>query len=198
MIPDLLDAAFAESTLKKYRSSWSKWMSWCKQYDEVTYCPADPFYICIYFNDLIMEKHSINTISAALCGIRWGHLKAGYNSPTDCQLVKLAFKGAQRLANVERKNRKEPFTNEMIEQTVRRYGSSDNLIHLRFLVICVLGFAGFFRISELLDLQVSDLNFKEDWYEITIKKSKTDQTREGNIVYISKTSTSTYPVYWYE
>ena len=74
---------------------------------------------------------------------------------------------------------------------VRRYGSSENLIHFRFVVICVLGFTGFFRISELLNLQVSDLNFKEDWHKITIKKSKTDQIREENTGYISKTSTST-------
>ena len=171
-------------------------MTWCKQYHEVNYCPADPFFICIYFNDLILEKQSINAISTALCGIRWGHLKAGYDSPTDCQLVKLAFKGAQRVATVKDKNRKEPFTSEMIGELVKRYGSSDNLINHRFIVICVIGFAGFLRISELLNLQIQDIKFKESWYEITIKKSKTDQIREGNIVFIAKTSTPTCPVFW--
>ena len=84
-----------------------------------------------------------------------------------------------------RKNRKEPFTNEMIEKIVRRYGSSDNLIHLRFLVICVLGFTGFFRISELLDLQVSDLNFKEDGMKSPSRSPS--QTKPG------KGTLSTYP-----
>ena len=69
MISDLLDAAFAESTLKKYRSSWSK----CKQYDEVTYCPADPFYICIYFNDVIGKYHiSYETARKTLLDNKFG------------------------------------------------------------------------------------------------------------------------------
>ena len=42
---------------------------------------------------MILDKEPINAISSALCGIHCGHLKAGFDSPTDCQLVKLAFKG---------------------------------------------------------------------------------------------------------
>lgn len=195
-IPELLDAAFAENTLRKYRSAWAKWVAWCGKYQEINYCPADPFFICIYFNDLILEKSSIGTITTAVCGIRWGHIKAGFDSPTDTQLVKTAFKGAKRLAESGVKNRKEPFTSEMISELVDQYGNSKSLIDLRFVLMSVLGFAGFFRISELLGLQVKDLTDKATWYEILVKRSKTDQLREGNIVYVAQTGSKTCPVLW--
>ena len=69
------------------------------------------------------------------------------------------------------------------------YGSSECLVHLRFLILCLIGFAGFFRISELLEVKVKDLNFFDDRVEIFVTKSKTDQLREGNTVFICKTGT---------
>ena len=117
-------------------------------------------------------------ITTAFCGIRWGHIKAGFYPPTNSHIVTLAYKGAKSLTE---KNRKEPFTIEIINELISRYGNTENFIHLRFILICVLGFAGFFRISELLNLQIKDISFKESWVEIFVKKSKTDQYREGNL-----------------
>jgi hypothetical protein len=42
-----------------------------------------------------------------------------------------------------------------------------------------LGFAGAFRRSELMALQVSDLAEVPDGYRVTIRRSKTDQTGQG-------------------
>ena len=173
LLPSLLDAAFAETSLQKYRSAWSKWVDWCKQYDEVQHCPADPFFICIYFNDLILDKAPIGAITAALCGIRWGHIKAGFSSPTDTPLVKLAFKGAKRLAqSTPGSNRKEPFTIVILQELVERYGDSTNLMDLRFLLIAILGFAGFFRISELLGLKIKNLAYKQIRAKFLLKNLK--------------------------
>ncbi|XP_057298693.1 uncharacterized protein LOC130629487 [Hydractinia symbiolongicarpus] len=44
---------------------------------------------------------------------------------------------------------------------------------MRFIVLCVLGFAGFFCIGELLALKVKDLEDKQDSFDIIVKKSKT-------------------------
>ncbi|XP_057308096.1 integrase/recombinase xerD homolog [Hydractinia symbiolongicarpus] len=111
-------------------------------------------------------------------------------------MVKLAFKGAKRLAESKTSYRKEPFIIEILNDLVERYGTSQNLIHLRFLLIAILGFAGFFRTSELLNLKVKHLNEKVNSFEIFLEKSKTDQLRERNIVYIAKTSSTTCPVLW--
>jgi len=125
-----------------------------------------------------------------------GHINAGFTSPTNHPLVKLAFEGAKRLAIKGRKNQKEPFTAEIISKLVSEFGSSDNLMHLRFLVICITGFAGFFRISELLNIKIRNLEETKESFEIFVEKSKTDQLREGHTVFIAKSGMSTCPVYW--
>ena len=60
--------------------------------------------------------------------------------------------------------------------------------------MCFLGFAGFFRIEELLEVQLKHMVFKSTHIEITIEKSKCDQHRDGHIVYISKIESSYCPV----
>ena len=64
---------------------------------------------------------------------------------------------------------------------------------LRTALIFGLGFNGLFRISELLDLQATDITTHEGHLEISVKSSKTDQYREGNKVFISKTGGITCP-----
>lgn len=74
--------------------------------------------------------------------------------------------------------------------------NSTNLAYLRFLIISILGFAGVFRISELLDIRISNIKLSESCIEIFLEISKCDQIREGNIVYISSTETRYCPVFW--
>ena len=196
-LPHLFKATFAEGTLSKYRTAWHNWVTWASQFSEVDHCPADPFFICIYLNDLVLEKRPISTVIASLCGIRWGHVNAGFVSPTDNPIVKLAFEGAKKLIGKNGSNKKEPFTVEMIKKKKKKkklveiFGDSQNLIELRFLVLCILGFSGFFRISELLDIQVRNITQRSNYIEILVSKSKTVHLREGHIVYISQTDTST-------
>ena len=64
---------------------------------------------------------------------------------------------------------------------------------MRTALIFGLGFNGLFRISELLDLQATDITTHEGHLEISVKSSKTDQYREGNKVFISKTGGITCP-----
>ena len=69
-------------------------------------------------------------------------------------------------------------------------------MHLRFLLICLIGFTGFLRVSELLNLKISDITFSKSGVTLFVEKSKTDQLREGNLVYISKLESRCCPVFW--
>jgi len=53
-LPTLFESALAPNTITKYKAAWSKWIEWSSQYEEVVHCPADAFFICIYFNDLVL------------------------------------------------------------------------------------------------------------------------------------------------
>ena len=65
---------------------------------------------------------------------------------------------------------------------------------LRFLLTCLLGFAGFLRINELLEFKLKHIKIQENHLEIVIPKSKTDQHREGHVVCISKIKSEYCPV----
>ena len=61
-----------------------------------------------------------------------------------------------------------------------------NVSGLRTVLIFVLGFYGLFRVNELLDIQASDIVVFDHHLEIKVRHSKTDQYRQANIVFISK------------
>ena len=94
LLPNLFKAAYADSTLSKYKPAWKKKKGWAERYGEINPCPADPFFVALYFNDLVMESSSLSTIMGAYCGIRWGHLNTGILLPIIP--LKVAFEGAKR------------------------------------------------------------------------------------------------------
>ena len=141
----------------------------------------------------------MGTLDAAAAGIRWGHVKDGWPNPGDNVFVKTALEGARRTVGRTKNSRqKEPFTTDMAKKVVQKYGYSSNLLHHRSVVICLLGFAGFLRISELLHIQMGDVLFTSSHLEITIPKAKNDQVRQGHVVYISRTGSPYCPVSWTE
>ena len=73
----------------------------------------------------------------------------------------------------------EPVTPEMIRAVVDTYGHEG-----RFIIACLLGFSGFLRLSELLEIHVGALTFDEECMKILIHKATNDQARAGHIVYI--------------
>ena len=66
------------------------------------------------------------------------------------------------------------------------------------MLTCLLGFSGFLRIDKLLSIKIKHLRINESHVEILVPKSKTDQHREGHIVYISRVSSECCPVKFLE
>ena len=70
----------------------------------------------------------------------------------------------------------------------------ENLSDIRFLLILTLSFAGFFRISKLLNLRIGDISFSKDSIKLHVRKAKNDQAEEGRFIYIARTGKFTCPV----
>ena len=66
----IMESRWAESTNRKYKHAWDKWEEWCKRHPESPSKPADPFYIAVYINDLVLEECKMGTLDAAAAGIR--------------------------------------------------------------------------------------------------------------------------------
>ena len=191
-LPYIIRKGRANTAIDKYKSGWSGWVEWSKSKDEVSTRPAQPFFVVIYLNYLYFTRQSKGCVTIAFYGIRWAHHAVGLESPTDNTLVKLTLEGCLRLCGGE-KSKKEAIPVDILKNFVDSYGTS-NLKDLRFLVVCLTGFAGFLRIKELLKVQLKHVTFFEDHMKIFLPFSKMDQHREGNTVYIAKTGSKYCPV----
>ena len=88
--------------------------------------------------------------------------------------------------------KKEPITPDILPKIVLLYGNKYcNLKDLRIACMCLLGYAGFLRFSELASLKRSDISFFPSHVKLYLEKSKTDVYREGREVVTSKTGTFT-------
>ena len=192
-LPYLIKNGVANSTYGKYYGAWEKWTKWSAEKKLVSR-PADPFYVAIYLNHLLFVNKTKGAITSAFYGVRWGHRVVGLESPTDNPLTKLAYEGALRLCGGE-KIKKDPIPVETIKSVVEKYSYEKlDLMSLRFGVVCLIGFAGFLRIDELLNTKLKNVTIFADHMKIYLPKSKTDQHREGEKVVIARTGTRFCPV----
>ena len=124
-------------------------LDWSNSKQGVISCPADPFCVVMFFNHVLFMSGATGSIITAFYRIRWGHHVMGFNSPTDNIFVQLALEVCQRLCETET-TKKDPLTSDKSKTLVTKYGGKNSTIpDLRFLLICLLGFAGFLLIDEL-------------------------------------------------
>lgn len=128
--------------------------------------------------------------------LKWFHSFVPINGPNplDDACAKNVIESAKR-----RKGnpilKKEPISTELIKKIIDKFASEGaSLKDLRIAALCTLGFAGFFRFSELSNILCKHIVFLEDHIKIFVPHSKTDVYREGNFVYIAKTLSKYCPV----
>jgi integrase len=71
----------------------------------------------------------------------------------------MTFEGASRILSKTSINKKEPITVEILRKVFRLKNNLLDLSHLRTRLMFVLGYAGFFRASELCDIRRFDIKF---------------------------------------
>jgi integrase len=116
----------------------------------------------------------------AFYSIRWAHYVISVISPTESFVAKSILGEAKTRLCVPTV-KKEPVT-ELLQ---KMYDSL--LSDQRAMCACLLAYAGFMRISELLNLRICDINFSQEYISVFIKKSKTDVNRGGNWLIICRT-----------
>ena len=150
-LPDVVLASKAPGTLDKYRLAWLGWKRWAARFPCVSSFPAQPLHVALYFKDLLKTAKSIAPIAAAQYGIRWAHHAAGVQSPTDHTMVQSTMEGCRRLL-AKPIQPKDPLPADVFPKTVQALGGPDaDIDNLRPLVLVLVGYAGFMRISELLN-----------------------------------------------
>jgi integrase len=107
------------------------------------------------------------------------HKAAGLESPTHAGLVRNTLKGIRRTLGTAPVQKAAAVTDDIRAMV----GATDaGAIGARDRALVLLGFAGAFRRSELVGLDVEDCVFGKDGLTVALRRSKTDQMAEGRKV----------------
>lgn len=174
-------------TIAAYDSDWTTFAAWCKANGR-TALPAEPMTIADYISDLadgvtFERPFKISTIMRALASISVYHRTAGIDPPpTRFAPVPDTLKGIRRRHGIA-PNRKAAAVTSIIVQLVADLdlGEPDQA---RDRALILVGFAGAFRRSELVSLDIPDIAVTDDGLLITLRRSKTDQEAAGSLVAI--------------
>ena len=191
-LPNTILHSCADNTVKKYRGAFRRWKTWAVAHKLIP-IPAKLHEFVLYLQYLGEKSGSKSAAEEACNALSWVHSTSGLASPATHPLVKATLEGLQHsLAKPIVK--KEPMTMEMIEAMVLDAERSGTLSDLRLTTACVLGYAGFLRFSELIELTPAHFAINEEMMTIRITHSKNDQLRQGDVVVIARTRSKTCPV----
>ena len=143
---------------------------------------------CLQLSDTLAK------ITDVYHGLGWLHQSLGMKNPCESTLVMNLVKACRRELR-KPKTRKEPSSPEHLASLAKDFGHRRaSLKDIRLLAICLLGYVGFFRHSELCNIRRSDIIFYRTYVKVFIQKSKIDSYREGKWVLIARTGKLTCPV----
>jgi integrase len=174
----------AAATRRAYRSDFRIFEAWCRSHG-VNALPAPPESVAAFLAHDVENGSRPSTLGRRLAAIRYAHKLAGHDAPTDDERVKATMRGIRRsLGTALRK--KAPATAERIISMALAAG--DDMKGLRDRALLLIGFAGAFRRSELVALNIEDLEESELGFKVTIRHSKTDQEGAGQTIAIVRGS----------
>jgi integrase len=170
-------ASKAENTLRGYQSDWRDFCAWCEA-KGLCVLPASPEAVASYIAECTASLKA-GGIQRRLNAIAEAHKAVGLASPTHSAMVKNTMKGIRRMIGSAPAQKTPTLTDDiraMVDAT------DAGLIGTRDRALILLGFAGAFRRSELVGLDIADLDFDRDGLTINLRRSKTDQEGAGRKV----------------
>jgi len=183
-------AARSENTRKAYASDLATFGAWCAA-RELCPLPADGAIVAAYLAAMAGAGRKPATIARALAAISQAHKLAGHDSPRDHRAVRETHAGIRRTHSTVQTG-KAPMMPEHLRSAAAGASERAGLAGLRDRALLAVGFAGGFRRSALVALDVADLAFGPEGVKVTIRRDKTDQEgarREIGLVYGSTAAT---------
>ena len=181
--PDILDeavAAFAaasksEATRRAYRANLRQFSRWCRT-ERVEALPARPRTVARYLTALAGAGRSVSTIDRHAAAIGYGHRLAGHDAPTSAEEVRAVLTGIRNSLG-RPPVQKKALTDDLVAKLVRKIPR--DLVGLRDRAMVLLCFAAALRRSELVALDVADIEEHRRGLTVTLRRSKTDQAGKG-------------------
>lgn len=168
--------SLSKNTLRAYSSDWRTFSEWCELHEQGS-MPASSATVALYAAHLVRLGRKAATIDRHMSSIKHFHRWMKFSeSPTDTVEVETVLKGIRRAIGTDQQG-KAPTTTPMLRKLVEACPST--LIGFRDRALLLVGFAGAFRRSPLVALNVEDIEFRHEGLVVLIRKDKTDQEKQG-------------------
>lgn len=172
-VAELIEHGLSENTRRAYRSDLASFRSWGGE------IPTSPEQLAEYIAD---QGNRLNpsTIRRRIQAIGAAHSAVSpLDHPHHHPMVRASLRGLRRLRGASQKHAA-PLMLEDLIQILDSAG--DTMKDLRDRALLLIGFAGGFRRSELVDLDFADIEHVPEGMIITLRRSKTDQDGIGRKV----------------
>jgi site-specific recombinase XerD len=172
----------APATRKAYATDFRLFREWCDGKGAQS-LPATAETVAAFLAAEAEAGVRPSTLGRRVAAIRYAHKLASVATPTDAEGVKATLRGVRRSVGAARV-RKAPALAERLKAMVA--ASPDTLAGKRDRALILLGFAGALRRSELVALDLADIEETDAGLRVTIRQSKTDQDGEGATIAIAR------------
>src|SRR6185369_7157000 len=172
----------SQNTLRGYQADWRHFSLFSTALG-LEPLPARPEVVASYLSACADSGLKAGTIQRRVSAIAAMHTAAGHDPPVASAVVKLSLAGIRRILGTRQEGKLPTMTSDIAEMCSHL---PSGLLGIRDRAIVLFGFAGAFRRSELVALDVEDVEFGDGGARITIRHSKTDQEGAGQLVGIAR------------
>ena len=175
-----IDAEVSQSTRTTYASGWRSWEAWCRRRGLVP-LPADPDALAAYLTERADAGLCNGTLDGDCAAIAHRHRQEGLADPTAAAVVRRVRRGLRRILGSAPRRQAHPLTVAELAQIVASIDPASR-IGVRDRAVLLLGYAAALRPSEIAALRLADIRVDSHGLLITIRRSKTDQKGQGQMV----------------
>jgi integrase len=178
--------SIAASTRRAYASDWRSFAGWCAQRSTPA-LPAAPVTVAAFLAAEADRGFRPVTVARRAAAIAAAHRAQNEPNPCDSAAVRRVLSGIRRTHGVAPERRATPLDLEPLRAVIQQLDhpalkDGQTLSGLRDRALILLGFAAVLRRSELVALDVEQLQFTPRGLLVTITRSKTDQDQAGQTV----------------
>src|SRR5437763_2954962 len=137
--------------------------------------PASPEVVASYLADRA-DTLAVATLVRHLASISKAHEARGLPNPTRSELVRATLRGIRRTRGCAQREAKPLLRDDLLLLLDAR---GDGLKDIRDRALLLVGFAGALRRSELVGLDLGDIEHVRQGMVLTLRRSKTDQDGQG-------------------
>ena len=170
----------ANNTLRAYQSDFKDFSTFCAK-NGFSSMPSQPKIIALYITHL-SKSSKFSTLKRRIASISVLHKLKGHYLDTKHPIIMENLHGIKRTLGSRQISKKPLLINnlKLLIEAINQEKIQEKF-KLRNKALILVGFAGGFRRSELVNLSLEDLDFVSEGVKILIKRSKTDQSGEGII-----------------